>query len=185
MFWVALIHRWTGAFIGLLLAALGLSGTLLLFKDAWLRATVPHAAEARVSDTAATAAIERLMADPSSRPTGRHLSDRQPGRVPTHVPGDAGAYADQSGAIVARWSSKWERVELWLFDLHHHLWLGEPGATAGGILALIGIGFTVTGLLLWWRARRSFALRAASRRPVAIADRAPSSRSRACSRRRY
>ena len=31
MFWIALIHRWAGAFIGLLLAALGLSGTLLLF----------------------------------------------------------------------------------------------------------------------------------------------------------
>ena len=46
MFWVALIHRWTGAFIGLLLAVLGLSGTLLLYKDAWLRTTVPHAAEA-------------------------------------------------------------------------------------------------------------------------------------------
>ena len=50
-------------------------------------------------------------------------------------------------------------VELWLFDLHHHLWMGEPGATTGGILGLIGIGFTITGLLLWWRARRSFALR--------------------------
>jgi len=66
LFWIALIHRWTGAFIGLLLAALGVSGTLLLFEDAWLRATVPHAAEARVSDAAAIAAVERLMADPLS-----------------------------------------------------------------------------------------------------------------------
>ena len=45
MLWIDRIHRWTGAFIGLLLAAMGLSGTLLLYEDAWLRATVPHAAE--------------------------------------------------------------------------------------------------------------------------------------------
>ncbi|MGH8237981.1 MAG: PepSY-associated TM helix domain-containing protein [Steroidobacteraceae bacterium] len=159
MFWVALIHRWTGAFLGLLLAALGLSGTLLLFKDAWLRATVPHAAEARVADTAAITAIERLMADPLSRPTGVLLPTDSLGVFRLTFPDDAGAYADQTGAIVTRWSSKWERSELWLFDLHHHLWMGEPGATTGGILGLIGMGFTVTGLLLWWRSRRSFALR--------------------------
>ena len=157
MFWIALIHRWTGAFVGLLLAALGVSGTLLLFEDAWLRATVPHAAEARVSDAAAIAAVERLMADPLSRPTGVLFPTDSLGLFRLTYFGDAGAYADQTGAIVASWSSKWERVELWMFDLHHHLWMGEPGATTGGVLALIGIGFTVTGVLLWWRARRSFA----------------------------
>jgi len=159
LFWIALIHRWTGAFIGLLLAALGVSGTLLLFEDAWLRATVPHAAEARVSDAAAIAAVERLMADPLSRPTGVLFPTDSLGLFRLTYFGDAGAYADQTGAIVARWSSKWERVELWMFDLHHHLWMGEPGETTGCVLALIGIGFTITGVLLWWRARRSFAPR--------------------------
>lgn len=159
MFWVALIHRWTGAFIGLLLAALGLSGTLLLFKDAWLRTTVPHAAETRVSDAVAIPAIERLMADPSSRPTGVTFPTDSLGVFRLTFPDDAGAYADQSGTIVTRWSSKWERVELWMFDLHHHLWMGELGSTTGGLLGLVGIGFTVTGLLLWWRSRRSFAPR--------------------------
>jgi uncharacterized iron-regulated membrane protein len=159
LFWLALIHRWTGAFVGLLLAALGLSGTLLLFKDDWLRATVPHAAQTRVSDAAAIAAVERIMADPSSRPTGLLFPTESLGAFRLTFPADAGAYADQSGEIVARWSSKWDRAELWLFDLHHHLWLGEPGATAGGILGLIGIAFTITGFLLWWRARRSFKAR--------------------------
>jgi uncharacterized iron-regulated membrane protein len=156
LLWLALIHRWTGACIGLLLAALGLSGTLLLFKDDWLRATVAHAAEARVSDTAAITAVEHIMADPSSRPTGLLFPTESLGVFRLTFAKDAGAYADQSGEIVARWSSKWDRVELWMFDLHHHLWLGEPGATAGGVLGLIGIGFTITGFLLWWRARRSF-----------------------------
>jgi uncharacterized iron-regulated membrane protein len=157
LFWIALIHRWTGAVIGLLLATLGLSGTLLLFEDAWLRATVPHAAEARVSDEAAIAAIERLMAESQPRLTGVLFPTDGLGLFRLTLPDGAGAYADQSGASVARWSSKWQRIELWMFDLHHHLWMGELGAKTGGALALVGLGFTITGVLLWWRARRSFA----------------------------
>lgn len=159
MFWVALIHRWTGAFIGLLLAALGLSGTLLLYKDAWLRATVPHAAEAPVARDATTAAVARIMDDRSARPTGVIFPTDSLGLYRLSFNEDAGAYADRSGTIVARWSSKWERVELWMFDLHHHLWLGDVGAKTGGVISLIGVGFTITGLILWWRARRSCALR--------------------------
>lgn len=159
MFWIALLHRWTGACIGLLLAALGFSGTLLLYKDAWLRATVPHAAESPVSADETLAAVERLMADAASRPNGVIFPTDSLGLFRLSFDGDAGAYADRSGAIVARWSSKWERVELWLFDLHHYLLLGKPGATLGGVLGLIGVGFTITGLLLWWRSRRAFAPR--------------------------
>lgn len=159
MFWVTLIHRWTGASIGLLLAALGLSGTLLLYKDAWLRATVPHAAEAPLPAAMTIAATERLMADASSRPTGLIFPTDRLGVFRLSFGSDAGAYADQSGEIVVRWSSKWERAELWLFDLHHHLWMGEIGDIAGGVLGLIGLGFVITGLLLWWRARRAFAPR--------------------------
>jgi uncharacterized iron-regulated membrane protein len=70
-----------------------------------------------------------------------------------------GAYADQSGQIVVRWTSKWDRLELWMFDLHHHFFLGETGTTLVGILAMIGLGFVITGALLWWRSRKSFAPR--------------------------
>jgi uncharacterized iron-regulated membrane protein len=156
LFWVGLIHRWTGGLIGLLLAALGLSGTLLLYKDAWLRATVPHAGMVQLPDANA---IERIMNDASAPPTSVIFPTDNLGLFRLSYEGDAGAYADQSGAIVARWSSKWERVELWMFDLHHHLWMGEVGAKTGGVLSLIGVGFTLTGLLLWWRARRAFAPR--------------------------
>lgn len=156
MCWVRLIHRWAGAAIGLLLAVLGLSGTLLLYEDAWLRATVPHAADPPPDATAAIAAIEHLVADTASRPEGILFPTAGLGVFRLSFPGGGGAYADRSGAIVARWSSTWERPELWLFDLHHHLWMGETGATIGGILALMGIAFTITGVLLWWRTQRFF-----------------------------
>lgn len=159
MLWIDRIHRWTGAFIGLLLAAMALTGTLLLYEDAWLRATVPHAHESLVKEVAAGAGIERLLADASSRLTGVVFPTDSLALFRLSFEGGAGAYADQSGTIVVRWTSKWERLELWLFDFHHHLLMGETGTILGGVLALIGLGFVITGLLLWWRTRKTFAFR--------------------------
>ena len=51
---------------------LGLSGTLLLYEEAWLRATVPHATVAPVRTTAAAVTgVGRLTAVASSRAGGR------------------------------------------------------------------------------------------------------------------
>src|SRR3546814_14906708 len=45
----------------------------------------------------------------------------------------AGAYASQSGEIVARWASQWERPEHWIFDFNHHLFAGDNSQWAIGI----------------------------------------------------
>ena len=42
------LHRWTGGLIGLLLALLGLTGTILLHKEAWIG--LPHADDAQRTD---------------------------------------------------------------------------------------------------------------------------------------
>jgi uncharacterized iron-regulated membrane protein len=73
--------------------------------------------------------------------------------------GAGGLYAAQTGEIVARWSSLWERPELWLFDLHHHLFTGDAGETVIGVAGLAAIIFVVTGTILWWRTRRTFRFR--------------------------
>jgi uncharacterized iron-regulated membrane protein len=62
---VRLAHRWIGGLVGLLLFVLGLTGTVLVFKDDWLRLVVPHAAEARVSDPSVIgAALDQAFAAP-------------------------------------------------------------------------------------------------------------------------
>lgn len=158
MIWLDRIHRWTGAFVGLLLAALGLSGTLLLYEDAWLRATVPHAQEPLVSEVV-SAGAERLLADDTLQLTGIIFPTDSLGLFRLSFAGDEGGYADQTGTIVVRWSSRWQRLELWLFDFHHDLMMGETGSIVAGVLALIGLGFVLTGVLLWWRTRKTFAFR--------------------------
>ena len=147
-----LLHRWTGGLIGLLLALMGLSGAILLHKDAWIM--LPHAGDAQIHDMATVAGVvARLTADPAARPTSFLFADETFGLHRVNYAGGAGAYADQSGEIVTRWAGIWDRPELWLFDFHHYLFSGETGAAVAGTLGLIGLGFVVTGAILWWPRR--------------------------------
>jgi len=163
MRWIDLLHRWLGGTIGLLLAVLGVSGALLAHKDAWVG--VAGARDAQAQDTAAlVAAVERVMADPEARPRSIVFASRSFGLDRLSYDGEAGAYADQAGEIVTRWSSQWERPEIWLFDLHHHLFNGDAGEIVAGVAGLCGLGFVITGLILWWPLRRSWEFRLWPRR---------------------
>jgi uncharacterized iron-regulated membrane protein len=155
-----LLHRWAGGLIGLLLALLGLSGTLLVHEGAFLRATVPHAADAQRQDTATLAAAATRVFSAQDRPRSIVLASANQGlhRL-SYKAKERGAYADQDGAIVLAWSSNWARPEVWLFDFHHYFFAGDVGKTIGGIAGLAGLGFVVTGLILWWPTRRMFQLR--------------------------
>lgn len=66
---------------------------------------------------------------------------------------------NQAGHVLVRWYSDWARPELWLFDLHRHLFAGDAGETVVGLAGLAGIAFVATGVVLWWRTRRTFAFR--------------------------
>ena len=156
-----LLHRWTGGLIGLLLALLGFTGALLVHEDAFLRATVPHAADAQRQDTATLAAAAARVFAAEDRPRSIVLATADQGlhRL-SYKDSERAAYTDQDGAIILSWTSKWARPEVWLFDFHHHLFAGDTGEIVAGVAGLAGLGFVVTGLILWWPTRRMFHLRA-------------------------
>lgn len=157
-----LLHRWLGGTFGLLLAVLGVSGALLVHKDVWVG--VPGARDPQVQDTTTLSAVaERVMSAPD-RPRSLVFATDSFGLNRLSYAGDAGAYTDQAGAVVTRWSSQWERPELWLFDLHHHLFAGDTGEIVAGVAAVAGLVFVVSGLILWWPLRNSFELRLWPRR---------------------
>ncbi|WEK40680.1 MAG: PepSY-associated TM helix domain-containing protein [Candidatus Brevundimonas colombiensis] len=150
------LHRWSGGLIGLLLVVIGFSGLTLVHKDAWLRATLPHAADARSTDAGRTvSAMTAIFSDPRATSVILASPSLSVHRV-TYGDVGHGAYVDQTGRVVTRWDSKWARPEVWLFDLHHYLLAGDVGKTVAGFAGLTGIGFVVTGVILWWRTRRSF-----------------------------
>jgi uncharacterized iron-regulated membrane protein len=153
-------HRWSGAVLGLLLAALGLSGTLLLWKAWWIG--LPGARPGAAPDPAQTLALVQSADSLGARHLVLPSADFGLARI--GLGGEAGAYLAPNGRVIARWTSSVERPELWLFDLHHELLLGEAGHTAVGFLGFAGLAFVVTGLLLWWPHRRRFEARALPRR---------------------
>lgn len=153
---VDLLHRWGGGLLGLILALLGLSGAILVHKEEWIG--LPHAHDPRIADPARLGQLaSQLLADARAGDSLVFASDRL-GLVQLRS-GDAGLYAAQTGEVVARWHSQWQRPELWLFDLHHHLFAGETGETVAGIAGLAAVVFVVTGAILWWRTRQTFRFR--------------------------
>ncbi|USQ97606.1 PepSY-associated TM helix domain-containing protein [Caulobacter sp. RL271] len=155
-----LLHRWTGGLIGLLLALLGFTGALLVHEDAFLRATVPHAADVQRQDTATLAAMATKVFAQQDRPRSVVLATQRLGVHRLYYKDERGAYVDQDGGPVLAWTSNWARPEAWLFDFHHHLFNGDAGEIVGGVAGLAGLGFVVTGLILWWPTRRMFHVRA-------------------------
>ena len=150
------LHRWTGGLLGLVLALLGLSGTILLYDYLWIG--FPGTGDALRGDLPTVAATtEKLMAMPGAQ--GIIYADERFGLHQLRMGKDAGAYASQSGEIVTRWASQWERPELWIFDFHHHLFAGDSGEWVIGIAGLSGLFFVISGAILWWRTRKTFQLR--------------------------
>lgn len=154
---IDLVHRWAGGIVGLVLAVLGLTGAILVHKEEWI--ALPHAGDARVSDAAAIADTSaRILAAEPEAESIIYASDRF-GLHQLRLPDGAAAYYDQSGHLVTRWSSQWERPEVWLFDLHHHLFTGDVGEWVSGIAGLCAVLFVITGAILWWRTRKTFKFR--------------------------
>lgn len=149
---ISAIHRWAGGLVGLLLAVIGLSGTILVWEGPWIG--LAGVSDPVVEQPARIAGIvDRAAADGMSRITFAS------GEIALHqlinVDG-SGAYLRQDGRVADSWASQWERPELWLFDLHHHLLSGEIGETVAGVAGIGGMIFVITGLILWWRGRATF-----------------------------
>lgn len=151
------LHRWTGGIVGLLLAILGLTGALLVHRDSLT--FVSHAGDARVTDVAQLADTTQHLMTGARVPQSITYASDDFGLLRIAYKGGKGAYADQAGTLMTQWDSQWQRPELWLFDLHHHLFAGETGDTIIGLAALCGLFFVVSGIILWWRTRKTYAFR--------------------------
>lgn len=158
-------HNWAGLAVSLVLVAIALSGSLLVWKSEWLELTQPGARSPVVVDARAfgrdAEAAERVF---GAEALGS-ITFAGPGfgLHQAYLRDGGGAYLEPgTGRFVARWSEN-ERFIDWLFDLHHHLLLGETGTTVAGWVGFAGLLLTLTGLYLWWPARNLWSLRAAPR----------------------
>jgi uncharacterized iron-regulated membrane protein len=173
---IRLIHAWAGAALALILVVLGLTGSLLVLKDDWIRLTVPGArAEVAATPQALGRAVEALEeAHPgeirSITFAGPHLGVHKLYFRQAETEG----YAAADGELLARWTGP-ARLEAFVFDLHHYLLAGETGMIVAGVSALAGALLAITGMIVWAPAWRSFAWRfwprSAKRRDLLAAHR--------------
>ncbi|MFV0624289.1 PepSY-associated TM helix domain-containing protein [Sphingomonas sp. ac-8] len=165
---LSLLHRWIGAIGGLLLAVLGLTGTLLVWRHELT--FVAHASDPVRSDPASLARIANAMSDGSPAIDRITFAGDDLGVHQAVFADGSGAYLSQAGETVGRWSASWQRPELWLFDLHHRLLIGDTGEAITGLAGMVGLFFVVSGVVLWWRTRSRFRLRLwpATMKPGAI-----------------
>ena len=157
------LHRWLGLGLAVIVIAVAASGGLLLFRDPYYRAVHPelreppraaeHAARARVL----TAIESRWRADGI-----RLVKLPQSGLNAYHVWLSDGSQAfvhPRTGAVIDRWQPT-ERLPALLFELHAHLLAGRGGSFVNGTAALFVAFMALTGIVLWWPARRgAFRLR--------------------------
>ena len=154
---LSLLHRWTGGIVGILLAVIGLSGTVLLWEDSWI--LLDGASDPAVNDPVALGHAIQVAIDTAPGLSRVTFAGDDIGLHQAAYSDGGGAYIAQDGTVVDRWSGMWERPELWLFDLHHYLFLGETGKTITGVLGILLLAFTITGTILWWRTRKTFRFR--------------------------
>ena len=158
------VHMWVGLVLGLLLVALGLSGSVLVYDDviAEFLAPPPHA-----TAQGAPLPLDRIIAAARASTTARGPAAVTPAReagVPAMVRiGAAGRgggarrtpatqiYVDPvSGAVLGSGAAGLPPVLAFSHQLHGNFLMGQSGRRFVGWLGLAMLALGVSGLVLWW-----------------------------------
>jgi len=155
-----LAHLWVGLVLCLLLVVLGVTGSALTYKEAYWRLVYPELQVSGAELDAGDHAAGIQAATEAFGPELRSVKLPEPGVGAYHLylaDGEAFLSVDDGG-VIDRWRTG-ERAMGFLFDLHAHLMAGETGERIGGVLGLLGALLVLSGVYLWWPARRRFRLR--------------------------
>lgn len=156
--WSLFLHRWVGLIAGLPIALIGLTGSILVYRGALDRAFHPNlyevsapAEEATVTPGQALAhtrwenpepepATIQLLTGPDAPYVIWHAAARNAEK--TYVdPGTGrvlGVRPEGSGPVRA------------LFDLHAYLLAGDTGLIVVGVLGILLLFASATGMVVWW-----------------------------------
>lgn len=164
MQFLSLLHRWAGGIAGLLLALIGLSGVVLIWEESWI--SLPGAGDVLNREPGAIGLTVAAALEENADLSRITFASEDMALHQAIYSDDSGAYLNQTGDVVDRWDSMWGRPELWIFDLHHYLFLGDTGKIITGMLGVLLAAFTATGMILWWRTRKTFKFRLWPARPT-------------------
>jgi uncharacterized iron-regulated membrane protein len=161
--WIFQIHLWLGLSLGSVIAIIGLTGAVIVFRYEINRLTTPGTAY--VAPLAGRLPLDRLI---------EAVRAARPGEDVRNVSFEAGPdvawnirtqtrdgrrvhnYVDQYRGIVTSqddYSARWTQ---WIFDLHAYLLGGKTGEFVNGFVAVATMIMASTGLIVWWPGRRNW-----------------------------
>lgn len=160
--WLFQIHLWVGIFVGLYAIAIGVSGSVLVFREEIVDARTSAHHHVPAPPDATRASPDQWLAA-VRQATGHKgpLSMRLPVSSTDAV--EVTYYARNSGhavfvnpytsQIMARLVTAGP-VLRWLDTLHSNFFLGRTGRLLNGIGALLLLALAITGIFIWWPGRR-------------------------------
>ena len=152
------LHAWAGMTLALLLLLSSVTGTLLIWKEDYVKLVTPAA---QVDFTPSPAALARIAEAVEAGFENNDILNIQfataefPLTKVTLYDTNY-AYLDIQGNVVDEWHMN-ERFEEWLYDLHHRLLLDDLGLTITGLAAMALIILVLLGVISFVPLRRQFA----------------------------
>jgi uncharacterized iron-regulated membrane protein len=151
------IHAWGGAALALLILLASVTGSILVWKNEFVKMALVEPGMTFDTTPQALAALATSVQEQFA------ANDIYLIQFPTQefplakvtLADDRYAYLDTSGKILDQWVLN-ERWEEWLYDLHHRLLLGNTGLTIVGYSAMTMILLLVAGIITFWPMRRGF-----------------------------
>lgn len=166
--WAFQLHLWCGLIIGLWALVMGLSGSLLVFKDEIEAALEPELFT--VEPEAGRASLDSV-ADYVRRRFPRHLILQFRDLDQTHrshivrvARRDGNKelidqrhihYNPYTGKILGEYK-RWTGWVGWFQELHYFLFAGHRGLVVNGSLGGVLLLMCLTGLVVWWPGRRNW-----------------------------
>jgi len=150
------LHLWLGLSLGLLLALVALTGSVLLWEAPLFRAAHPELADRPLPDLAAQGrALQAILASAEgAKARGFSLPDADlPVWEALERGGDRNYFDAQTGRLLVH-RNKSGDVLLTLLDWHTHLLSGAVGETVLGVVACAGLFMLLSGVWLYWPGRQ-------------------------------
>ena len=151
------LHAWGGVTLALLLLLSSSTGTLLIWKNEYIKLTTPSARVEYIPTPKSLASIVTTVEksfDNNDILNVQFATAEFPLTKVTLYDTNY-AYVDIDGNIVDQWHMN-ERFEEWLYDLHHRLLLEDLGLTITGLAAVALIILVLLGVITYIPQRRYF-----------------------------
>lgn len=149
------VHAWIGASLALLIILIAATGTVLIWKEAYIRMAFAQHAQGleRDVDTLARIVLAAESAFDAQSIDRIRFGNSDLGISRLDLINKHAAYIAADGTVLEEWGPN-GRPEDWVLDLHHRLLTGTTGLYVVGFAGIAVLVMILAGLVVYWPKRR-------------------------------